>query len=1093
MQPQRRWCSVVAAGALALASLVSVPAAATAAAGAMSPESTKAAIEIPAGYLSVGLDSAGTVVGLRDTRTGFDYLEPDRSASLVSLVIDGKQQRPTEVTRAKRDPSLLTFANDAVGFKVEVRMSDQTSYTTFDVVSVEGPDGADVQTLLWGPLPTSITKTIGEVVGVVHDDAFAVGLRPLNDRTEGTWPQEYQQYGWESEVHNNPSRLEVWPHEEYSAAGKTPWGSVLRAFTYDYTKERVRQNVDGYPIPVGPLPGIEGEIVGSKIALFGTSPELTPTVLSAIAAGEGLPYPTQDGQWQKAAQASSQSFLVLGDLRTENIPTAARFAKAAGIEYLYSLPNAVGPWQTTGHYQFNSSLGGSDAGAAAAVELAKANGVHLGVHTISDFISTNDAYVTPPADRRLALGGRATLTRPVAATDTALYVDDGGLFTKGVQGRLLRIGDEFVSYATAQQVGDEWKVSGLGRGQWRSVATDHAAGDQTARVIINQYGGAIGGLPIIDEIADRLATAWNATGILSNSYDGLESASLSGWGNFGQARLVNGAYAKNEAKDGFVTETSRMTSNTWDAITRASWGEVASTSMSQVFINNEFYRANFLPGMLGWISLGGSESLLSVESKLARGAGLNAGAGFQTSVGSLTRGGTNTDKVLDAIKQWETARNLGAFSDEQKERFRDQSTYWHLTVAEPGVKWSLQELNATGQPVGDAQEVVVPTPKLSADPLPPATLHQLYETRLTTNTPATVRYEVTAGALPEGLELNKDTGGITGTPVLAKPSRFTVTAYSTDGLPEARAEYEIDVRPAPVTSVHLDLRGADGPALPGVRVELETRLSNAGKTPIRDLELRLDVPAGWDVEATSPTVFDLVPAGTHIAATWTVTPPTDAAPGDHGVTAVANYLAPPGPATEEATSEITVMAVHQTLESAFNNIGITSDDNPKPGNYDGGGNSFSAQALAQVGLTPGAKITHDGIEYAWTAAARGSADNVAGGAPTIQLSGQFQRIGLLASGIGQAVGTVTVHYDDGTSAEAGVEFPNWCCSSDPINGGASLVATANYRNTQAGPANFGAGYRVFAYSFKVDSSKRVVAVTLPKEGTVHVFAIGAAV
>lgn len=44
--------------------------------------------------------------------------------------------------------------------------------------------------------------------------------------------------------------------------------------------------------------------------------------------------------------------------------------------------------------------------------------------------------------------------------------------------------------------------------------------------------------------------------------------------------------------------------------------------------------------------------------------------------------------VLDAIKQWETARNLGAFTEPQKARFRDLSTNWHLTVVEPGKKWS---------------------------------------------------------------------------------------------------------------------------------------------------------------------------------------------------------------------------------------------------------------------------------------------------------------------------------------------------------------------------------------------------------------------
>ncbi|MFE7333096.1 Ig domain-containing protein, partial [Streptomyces sp. NPDC057565] len=637
----------------------------------------------------------------------------------------------------------------------------------------------------------------------VRDDDFAIGLRPLTDRTEGAWPQEYQDMGWESEVDHDPDHVSVGSLEEWSAAGVTPWGSVLRAFTFDYTKERHRK-VHGYPIPVGPLPGRGGKIAGSKMALFGASPEATPTILSYIAAGEKLPYPRLNGQWQKASQASSQSWLVLGDLKTDNIPAAARFAKAAGMDRIYSLTTNWGPWESSGHYEFDSSLGGSDAGAAAAVDIAKANGVQLGVHTLSDFIGTGDEpydwalspqdpYVKAPADNRLVTGGTASLTRPLTAGDTTMYLDSGALLAAGVHHSYLRIEDEFVSYGAAEQVGNEWKLTGVQRARWGSVAVSHAAGDRAARIVANSYGGAIGNHAVLDEISDRLTTAWNNTGITGMSWDGLESASESGWGAYGMAHLVNRTFRRIDAKDRLISETSRMTSNTWDALTRASWGEVGSTSMEQVFKNNKYLQANFLPGMLGWISLKGSDSLLTMEWKLARGAGLNAGAGFQSSVSSLVSGGENTTRLLDAIRQWETARNLGAFTAEQRARFRDLSTNWHLTVVEPGKRWSLQELDADGKPVGNPQAVVVPTPKLDAGPLPAAAKGHLYEATVKTNTPATKRYAVTSGVLPSGLVLNADTGGIVGTPTKTGTARFTITAYQSSGQPRAQRDYEIDV------------------------------------------------------------------------------------------------------------------------------------------------------------------------------------------------------------------------------------------------------------------------------------------------------------
>ncbi|WP_234380064.1 Ig domain-containing protein [Streptomyces sp. CMB-StM0423] len=754
--------------------------------------------------MDLELDQAGTVVGLVDSRTGVDYLAPDHAAPLVSLVVDGEQQRPAKVDRSGPGGQILSFRNGAANWTIQVKLTGKRGYTTFEAVAVDAPRNVDVQTLLWGPLATSVSAVIGTAVGVVRDDDFAIGLRPLTDRTEGAWPQEYQDMGWESEVDHDPDHVSVGSLEEWSAAGVTPWGSVLRAFTFDYTKERHRK-VHGYPIAVGPLPGRDGKIAGSKMALFGASPEATPTILSNIAAGEKLPYPRLNGQWQKTSQASNQSWLVLGDLRTDNIPAAAGFAQAAGMGRIYSLTTNYGPWASSGHYRFDASLGGSDAGAAAAVDIARTDGVQLGVHTLSDFIGTGDEaydwawsprddYVTAPADDRLVTGGSASLTRPLPAGDTTVYLDSGTLLAAGVYHSILRIGDEFVSYEAAEQVGKEWKLTGLRRARWGSVAASHAAGDRAARTVANSYGGAIGNHAILDEIIDRLSTAWNATGITGMSWDGLESASESGWGAYGIAHLVNTTYARTDAKDRLISETSRMTSNTWDTLTRASWGEVGSTSMEQVLKNNTYLRANYLPGMLGWISLTGSDSLLTMEWKLARGAGLNAGAGFQSSVSSLVSGGENTKRLLEAIQQWETARNLGAFTAEQRERFRDLTTNWHLTVVKPGLRWSLQELDTAGNPVGDPQAVIAPTPELGPGSLPAATEGSLYEAVVKTNTPATTRYAVTSGALPAGLALNADTGGIVGTPVKAGTAQFTITAYQSSGQPPAQRDCVIDVK-----------------------------------------------------------------------------------------------------------------------------------------------------------------------------------------------------------------------------------------------------------------------------------------------------------
>ncbi|MGH3166968.1 MAG: alpha-L-fucosidase, partial [Trebonia sp.] len=64
------------------------------------------------------------------------------------------------------------------------------------------------------------------------------------------------------------------------------------------------------------------------------------------------------------------------------------------------------------------------------------------------------------------------------------------------------------------------------------------------------------------------------------------------------------------------------------------------------------------------------------------------------------------------------------------------------------------------------------------------------------------------------------------------------------------------------------------------------------------------------------------------------------------------------------------------LAAGCNNTGITNDSNTGAGNVDGNGYSFSAQALAAAGASPGAVIKAGGLSFTWPSAAAGSPDNV---------------------------------------------------------------------------------------------------------------------
>jgi hypothetical protein len=60
-----------------------------------------------------------------------------------------------------------------------------------------------------------------------------------------------------------------------------------------------------------------------------------------------------------------------------------------------------------------------------------------------------------------------------------------------------------------------------------------------------------------------------------------------------------------------------------------------------------------------------------------------------------------------------------------------------------------------------------------------------------------------------------------------------------------------------------------------------------------------------------------------------------------------------------------------SLLAAYNNAGVSDDANVSEGNFDGGGRSYSAQALAAQGVTPGSTVTAGGINYTWPPSAPG--------------------------------------------------------------------------------------------------------------------------
>ncbi len=177
------------------------------------------------------------------------------------------------------------------------------------------------------------------------------------------------------------------------------------------------------------------------------------------------------------------------------------------------------------------------------------------------------------------------------------------------------------------------------------------------------------------------------------------------------------------------------------------------------------------------------------------------------------------------------------------------------------------------------------------------------------------------------------------------------------------------------------------------------------------------------------------------------------------------------------------------LAAAFDNVGTTYESNTTPGNFDGDGNSFSADKLTAAGLAPGASVSALGASITWPSGV-GANNNAIGRGQVIMLSGRGSKLVLLGSGIGSLPsGTVVVKYTDGTTAQGTITFPNW---TQPASNGATAVATVVGRNRQSGYGDTNYNYTIFAHSVALNNAKTVETVTLPVNSSLHFFGMGLA-
>ncbi len=634
------------------------------------PVPVHAQATLSAGALQISLSRQGMVTDLRNISSGSSFLHAQRSAPLLTVVSDSRRYSPTGVTTSRtRRGKTLALQYAPAGVRIVVLVREEPTHLALEIISAV-PEGK-IDAVIWGPYPTIITHTIGEVIGVVRDGRVALGLQILNMKTLG------------GDLPNNEGS--TWARGV--AATAIPGGSSLQAYSINRSRDR-RVDAWGGNQKNMPVPAIAGEtVVGSSIALFTCPESETLDRMERIEIAERLPHPTIDGVWFKKSSLFGKSYMI-SSFGEADVDEMIGYTKRAGLFSLYH----EGPFASWGHFVLSASqFPNGRKGMKGAVDKARAVGLHLGVHTLTNFINTNDPYVTPVPDDRLSLTGSSTLVNAINAQQREIVVGSAEFFSEEKENYLhtVKIGKELIQYKSVSRT-KPYTLLDCQRGAFGTTASAHRAGDAVGKLFDHSYKVFFPNFAMQREVARNLAEFLNETGVDHIDFDGHEGGLASGQGDYALAVFAKDVL--DQTTHDLINGTSTSKTFYWHIGSYYNWGEPwyggFKESMQQYRIDNQgLFDRNYMPHMLGWYLLTENTTLSEMEWMLSRAAGYRAGFAMVARPQAL-RTNPLTPALLDAIREWERARTTHAFDSAQEGRLKDPTNEFHLETISDG-RWKL--------------------------------------------------------------------------------------------------------------------------------------------------------------------------------------------------------------------------------------------------------------------------------------------------------------------------------------------------------------------------------------------------------------------
>ena len=374
------------------------------------------------------------------------------------------------------------------------------------------------------------------------------------------------------------------------------------------------------------------------------------------------------------------------DIIPQNVDEHIRYARQAGFRlmsiYYPAFLRSRG-YRLLGNYdEWRPEYPNGQKDLEAMLAKIKGAGIVPGFHFLHTHLGRDSRYLTPVPDHRLNLTRIFTLARPLASTDTTIYVEQNpATSTMAGNRRVLKVGTELISYddyATTRP----YAFRGCVRGIDGTTSQARPVGYLFGLLDVSEFGATSVYLDqesgLQDEIADKLAGLYRA-GFEFAYFDGSEGVNPPFWYHVAGAQW---RVFSRLTPEPIFAEGAAKTHFSWHMLTGGNAFDVFRPEVLKEQtkkhplreaprMRDNFTRLNF--GWLGyWVpdekTVGTQPDML--EFVTSRAAAWDCPVSVMADTAAFARHPRTADN-LEVIRRWEEVRARRWLTDERKRMLRD--------------------------------------------------------------------------------------------------------------------------------------------------------------------------------------------------------------------------------------------------------------------------------------------------------------------------------------------------------------------------------------------------------------------------------------